>query len=61
MMPQQFSLLSNANYPPDANGREPGSHVEVQRQIASAWASLAALRGFPDRDRRVAVLKPFAF
>jgi len=47
-------------YLPD-DGRRARDTLELAHQIASAWASLAALRGFPDRDRRVAVLKPFAF
>ena len=57
----QLEPLSKPDYLADGDGRSPVTTVEIQRQIASAWASLAALRGFPDRDRRVAVLKPFAF
>jgi len=51
--------------PPGANYRAPplppASADEVVRELALAWASLAAVRGSPSGQRRVTVLRPFAF
>ena len=51
--------------PPGANYRAPplppAPADEVVRELAQAWASLAAVRGSPSGQRRVTVLRPFAF
>jgi len=49
---------TGANYPPPP----PAAPADAAlRELAAAWAILAAARGSPSGQRRVTVLRPFAF
>jgi hypothetical protein len=60
MMPHSARPAGDsANY--HAPLRRTVSSRETERELAMAWACLAAVRGPPFCERRVTVLRPFAF